>query len=236
MAVYFKLTLTHMLSIPLNKPLTKTALEKLGKFLEKHDLPHLLTINGFLTAIVSGPNMIMPSVWMDFLGLNNGNYESMDEAQETIGCIMAMYNDIAHQLQDQTFRIINPYLKNKYKSNVSTAKNLWAKGYVLGVGYDKDVWLANDEVLTLLFPILSLRMDDEILQQLIHTKIVNLKPSQEYSEDQMSEAANAVYKYWLKQRNPAADITRIQAKKSQAGRNEPCPCGSGKKFKKCCLH
>jgi uncharacterized protein YecA (UPF0149 family) len=20
------------------------------------------------------------------------------------------------------------------------------------------------------------------------------------------------------------------------GRNDPCPCGSGKKFKKCCLH
>jgi preprotein translocase subunit SecA len=22
----------------------------------------------------------------------------------------------------------------------------------------------------------------------------------------------------------------------KAGRNDPCPCGSGKKFKKCCLH
>lgn len=22
----------------------------------------------------------------------------------------------------------------------------------------------------------------------------------------------------------------------KVGRNEPCPCGSGKKFKKCCLH
>ena len=23
---------------------------------------------------------------------------------------------------------------------------------------------------------------------------------------------------------------------SAAGRNDPCPCGSGKKYKKCCLH
>ncbi|MEJ1406980.1 MAG: SEC-C metal-binding domain-containing protein, partial [Candidatus Sedimenticola sp. (ex Thyasira tokunagai)] len=22
----------------------------------------------------------------------------------------------------------------------------------------------------------------------------------------------------------------------KVGRNDPCPCGSGKKFKKCCLH
>ncbi len=25
------------------------------------------------------------------------------------------------------------------------------------------------------------------------------------------------------------------AKQTTVGRNEPCPCGSGKKFKKCCL-
>ncbi|EMZ2628949.1 SEC-C domain-containing protein, partial [Escherichia coli O8:H11] len=24
--------------------------------------------------------------------------------------------------------------------------------------------------------------------------------------------------------------------KNMPGRNDPCPCGSGKKFKKCCLH
>ncbi|MGX5149687.1 SEC-C metal-binding domain-containing protein, partial [Enterobacter hormaechei] len=23
---------------------------------------------------------------------------------------------------------------------------------------------------------------------------------------------------------------------SKVGRNDPCPCGSGKKFKSCCLH
>jgi len=25
-------------------------------------------------------------------------------------------------------------------------------------------------------------------------------------------------------------------KEKQAGRNDPCPCGSGKKYKKCCLN
>jgi uncharacterized protein YecA (UPF0149 family) len=25
-------------------------------------------------------------------------------------------------------------------------------------------------------------------------------------------------------------------KKKKIGRNDPCPCGSGKKYKKCCLH
>ena len=34
-----------------------------------------------------------------------------------------------------------------------------------------------------------------------------------------------------------SDVFSPQSKKSvKVGRNDPCPCGSGKKFKKCCLH
>ncbi|MBT4699861.1 MAG: hypothetical protein HOB79_02200, partial [Rhodospirillaceae bacterium] len=32
------------------------------------------------------------------------------------------------------------------------------------------------------------------------------------------------------QMNPRGEPRRVQ----KVGRNEPCPCGSGKKFKKCC--
>ena len=227
-----------MTSRLLNQPITKSKLENLGSFLKKYDLPDLLTIHGFLAAIVSGPNLIMPSEWMDFLSLNNGEYESMDEAQEIIGSIMTMYNDIAHQFQDRTFQAINTSFKGKDKVDLSTAKNLWAKGYMLGVAYDKDAWLINDEISTLLLPISSLRMDDESLQQLIHQNSAELKPEhiRQYGEDKLSETANAIYQYWLKRRNPTADINRIQAGKSKIGRNDPCPCGSGNKYKKCCLH
>ncbi len=31
--------------------------------------------------------------------------------------------------------------------------------------------------------------------------------------------------------NPVAQVTATK----KVGRNEPCPCGSGKKYKKCCL-
>jgi preprotein translocase subunit SecA len=35
----------------------------------------------------------------------------------------------------------------------------------------------------------------------------------------------------LKQKAPAAPVVRVEDK---VGRNDPCPCGSGKKYKKCC--
>ena len=32
----------------------------------------------------------------------------------------------------------------------------------------------------------------------------------------------------------AAKVVRKPATSSKVGRNDPCPCGSGKKYKKCC--
>jgi hypothetical protein len=38
------------------------------------------------------------------------------------------------------------------------------------------------------------------------------------------------------ERNPkAVEVPSLEAPKWKVGRNDPCPCGSMKKFKKCCL-
>ena len=39
----------------------------------------------------------------------------------------------------------------------------------------------------------------------------------------------------LKNQTIEPKITTPSKKKNKTGRNEPCPCGSGKKYKKCCL-
>jgi len=31
-----------------------------------------------------------------------------------------------------------------------------------------------------------------------------------------------------------AEVAQIEARAQKVGRNDPCPCGSGKKYKKCC--
>jgi len=56
------------------------------------------------------------------------------------------------------------------------------------------------------------------------------------SENSLSDAANAIYQYWLEKRTPTRKGIHGEKIKEKIGRNELCPCGSGKKFKKCCLH
>jgi len=46
----------------------------------------------------------------------------------------------------------------------------------------------------------------------------------------MGESVTAVYSYWLDKRISHAPIRRDGPK---VGRNDPCPCGSGKKYKSC---
>ena len=49
--------------------------------------------------------------------------------------------------------------------------------------------------------------------------------------------AQAIHAYWLQKREhlkPA--VSTVQRESPRIGRNDPCPCGSGKKYKKCCLH
>ena len=46
-----------------------------------------------------------------------------------------------------------------------------------------------------------------------------------------------IHKYWLEKRpDEEPHNNPFRHKQKLPGRNDPCPCGSGKKYKKCCLH
>jgi len=47
----------------------------------------------------------------------------------------------------------------------------------------------------------------------------------------------AIHAYWLARRSEHESVVRpVRQSEARVGRNDPCPCGSGKKYKKCCLH
>ncbi|MEW8087972.1 MAG: SEC-C metal-binding domain-containing protein, partial [Candidatus Thiodiazotropha endolucinida] len=56
---------------------------------------------------------------------------------------------------------------------------------------------------------------------------------------QLKIAPNArqIHAYWLSRRDEIPQDELIKKREqTPVGRNDPCPCGSGKKYKKCCLH
>ena len=57
----------------------------------------------------------------------------------------------------------------------------------------------------------------------------------EESVDAIRLAALDLHAYWMAHPQEKAVQQPIKAEE-KPGRNDPCPCGSGKKFKQCCLH
>ena len=52
-------------------------------------------------------------------------------------------------------------------------------------------------------------------------------------QDGIFESVRALHRYWLERR--ALQSAPIRRAAPKVGRNDPCPCGSGKKYKHCCL-
>ena len=50
---------------------------------------------------------------------------------------------------------------------------------------------------------------------------------------QLSQSIHDIRNFWLARKNAPAPAPYLR-EDSKVGRNDPCPCGSGKKYKKCC--
>ena len=64
---------------------------------------------------------------------------------------------------------------------------------------------------------------------------MNTNTGQLYSEEQMKDLQKIFGIEELSMMQKVGHATPAQISKMKIGRNDICPCGKGKKFKKCCL-
>lgn len=187
-------------------------------------------LQGFLCAIISGPEPIPPSAWvMEVLG-GRHKYESLEQGEKFVGLLMQFYNDVATMLEEQRPELI---IKPSGKDDRLDYQT-WCEGYITGWGLSTEEWLrpGNEALKKLTFPILYLsgafneaggkgdasRSAEEDLA--IWQKCVSVLP----------DGVIAIYNFWLAKRR----ATPIKREMPKTGRNDQCPCGSDKKFKQCC--
>jgi len=187
-------------------------------------------LDGFLTALVSGPNAIVPSTWLPAVwGVEEPAWESPDEFQEIFGLIVRHQNSIADMLLHDPQSFEPMFSERKVEGKTYLIVDEWCHGYMRGVALDADAWSASDaDIEELLRPI-----------QLWGTKEgwrridAMSDADQERERKAIPQSVRTLHKYWLERRSPqSAPVRRASPK---VGRNDPCPCGSGKKYKHCCL-
>ena len=65
----------------------------------------------------------------------------------------------------------------------------------------------------------------------IHEDAGNISPPQEGGGNESDERQDAADRSGRKQQK----VEPIRNREEKVGRNDPCPCGSGKKYKSCCM-
>lgn len=112
----------------------------------------------------------------------------------------------------------------------------FCKGFVRLVRISK-LWQQDVEGIALTLPLAvhAGYLSQESLDNLRTTSIPDA-PAVDLSAPDLVQPLLAVYAHFADARRKHAEAARASAESAsqKVGRNEPCPCGSGKKLKKCC--
>lgn len=226
---------------PLASPLSGAELDELEAFLVSEATPgesmDLETLDGFLTAIVSGPEAIMPSEWLPWVWSVAGNPEQgpefADEAQarRILELMMRHMNGIASTLLNSPADFEPLLYEPEQGPEAVPAAARWCLGFIVAMELRRDAWrplTGDDETADLVMPILILtaRGDDPDFGV-----VVQNEEKRRELVDMLPACAAGIHAFWLARRS-GWSLPRRNPDKT--GRNDPCPCGSGRKYKHCC--
>ena len=216
------------------RPLTDDQLDFLDLILSKYgDDQSILSVSelhGYITAVVSGPESIAPSEWFAEIWGPDAEpvWENEQEMATFFGVLVQKMNYTLSVLMDhpEEFQALF-FVMGENDDDEHLVVEDWCLGYVRGISLRSEQWekLPHALVEEGLAPILMFASDEMLpmLEQLnteqIHQLQLELEPS-----------ACLLYDYWYRQRSQPQTVYV----ESKVGRNEPCSCGSGKKYKKCC--
>jgi len=188
------------------------------------------SLEGFFTALVIGPSLVSPSqytpwIWDMDEGKDEVIYNSMEQMQETMGLFMAVWNHVAESFSSDPSSFEPAYFRA-----VEWGATEWCEGFLMGTQLFDDswalLWMKEPKLVT---PFL--RLGDEL-----GIAMTRKEKNQEKWIHAVPESLVAIHAHWLEHRiNPATEMPEIPARRGKkVGRNDPCPCGSDKKYKKCC--
>lgn len=225
-------------------PLSEDELEELDHFLlylDNDDSMTLDTLDGFLHAIAIGPETVMPSQWLPVVW---GQHErggmmppadTLEQTNHWLGLVMRHFNSIVFGFgQNPTFvELLWSTTKYDDQGEFEDAE-MWAYGFCQGIKLTPAAWqpLLNDARGSGWFrPIGLLGQENFSPDQDELTRT----PEQRHAlAKQIEESVRQIHAFWLPLRQAVAERQQARRLSTKVGRNEPCPCGSGKKFKKCC--
>ncbi|MCH7574813.1 MAG: UPF0149 family protein [Candidatus Marinimicrobia bacterium] len=228
--------------VNVSKPFSDAEIDALSEFLISDESPEecmdISTLDGFLTGLVIGPDTIMPSRWLPVVWGETKEdqivWETPERAERIMGLVMRLYNSIVQNFQIDPPDFNPLFYINKVEGKEYTIIDEWCWGFMQSVELAPQSWLLlleQENQAAAIYPI-SLHGTEEGWDLLSKDAKISKVPHEEWVT-MLPATVLEVHEFWLPFRRAEAQISQT-AISPKVGRNEPCPCGSGKKYKKCC--
>jgi len=205
------------------------------------DCMDLEMLDGFLAGVLISPRLIPAERWLPEVWSAHGEEASFGGGsglQRAIRLVKAYHNEMVTTLglDEEEAVCWEPFcfaiaegdtlkIGEEWLDGFAQGLDLWPRGWEEGLDQDAVVAVKEtlDEVLTPWAEESAAQADEETRLGWLGT---------------LGEAVNDIYAHWRDLELPAPQPLEAAAPRLPAasgpGRNDPCPCGSGKKFKKCC--
>jgi uncharacterized protein len=231
--------MTQTANLPLNDHELEELDFRLARFPEAMSLE---AIDGLFCALIVGPVAVPPSDWLaEVLGEQPADVGEAD-VRRLIGLLIRHWNHVASGFrtdwsgvtaEEGAEAMYFPLLAESEDEDPDHHQaQAWAEGFRIGLAWLEDSHIEQIEtdeecrtILTLIAALDSGEKDDGNL--LTEKERDDLIPP-------LTAALQYLYVFW-RERSGAQAVPQTPFRAPDLpGRNDLCPCGSGKKFKKCC--
>ena len=195
---------------------------------EAHNTMRCDEVQGFMMALLSGPDALNPTNWLPEI-LGEESLFDAKERTEIERLVMTMAADMRMKLNEKILPDLWFYEDEAGNPDFYT----WCNAYLYALDIVPTDWFEavdQEEFEDLFYPIMALGGiydDEENGEVILH---LNEKELTQLESD-LPHVLLDIYWYWQAIINKPQTVRREGEK---VGRNDPCPCGSGKKYKACC--
>ena len=206
-------------------------------------------LQGFLFTVVSAPELISASEWLPIIFAGEDvDYASAEQAEAILGQIMTLSNTINAAVRDPpTLLPADCPLRDDVLANFEDDAPIahWSRGFLRGHQWLEELWEEDvpkelQEELDATLMALSFFSSREMAEG-FHVEDTSGDQSFEAMADAIHRVVpKAVAQYAYMGRAISTVLAEPDWEEperthhAKIARNEPCPCGSGKKYKNCC--
>jgi uncharacterized protein len=229
-----------------NEILDDAQLERLSDLLDTRAVPfkgfNLEALDGFLSALAVSPEAVPAEEWQPVVwGGKPPRWDNAGEAAEVDGLLQAHWNLVTQRVRhgsDELPDALAPLLwlpedPSEHEDDDLDVGRDWAYGFFRGVELREaawDAWLDEHEWIDEIFGMLDRLASGEVIGEDPTAEPTPL----EYRERlgiviELPSMLADLHHHRIDALTPRTPIRRDE----KPDRNDPCPCGSGKKYKKC---